>query len=91
MKTQHIIIIITTSIILFIIIGIALYLYANDNKIKLKNIGYSNLEANEILKLTDKEINKILEYDYNKDLIYIIESNNYNSKKIDLYLKYIIA
>ena len=89
MKKQHIILIITTSIILFIIIGIALYLYANDNKIKLKNIGYSNLEANEILKLTDKEINKILEYDYNKDLIYIIESNNYNSKKIDLYLKYI--
>ena len=89
MKKKHVILIITISIILFTLTGLILYFYTSDNKIKLKTIGYSNLETNEILKLTDEEINKILKYDYNKDLIYIVKSNDYNSKKIDLYLKYI--
>ena len=47
------------------------------------------LESKEILKLSKSEINKILEYDYNKNLIFIIESDNYNPNKLDLYLKYI--
>ena len=89
MKKKHIILIITISIILFVLTGLILYFYNNDNKIRLKNIGYSNIETKEILKLTDKEIHKILEYGYNNNLIYIIKSNNYDSKKLNLYLKYI--
>mgnify|MGYP003302957659 CR=1 FL=1 len=55
-----------------------------------KVVAIVNLETKEILSLSDTEINKILEYDYNKDLIYIIKSDNYDSKKLDLYLKLII-
>ena len=88
MKKKHIILTITILIILFILTGLILYFYTSDNKVRLRTIGYSNLETKEILKLTDKEINEILEYDYNDNLIYIIKSNDYNSKKLNLYLKY---
>ena len=69
-------------------IGSIIYIYSSDNKTKLKNIGYNSLEIKEILKLSEKEINIILKCNYNEDLIYIIKSDNYNNKKLDLYLKY---
>lgn len=84
--------IITSVLILLttlIFISSIIYLYNNEEKIKLKSIGYGNLESREILKLTKSEIDKILKYDYNKNLIYIIESDNYDPNKLDLYLKYI--
>jgi len=89
MKKKTIIISSICIIILFLLISIIL-LYSNDNKFKLKKIGYNNLETKEILKLSDKEINQILKYNYNKNLIYIIKSDNYNLEKLDLYLKYSI-
>jgi len=88
MKNKKMFLIIFT-ILIIILISSCLYLYSNKNKIKLKTIGYNNLEIKEILKLEEKEINKILKYNYNKNLIYIIESDKYNSNKLDLYLKYI--
>ena len=49
--------IIIGSIILIIIILISiLYLYNNKNKIKLKSIGYNNLETSEILKNESHEL-----------------------------------
>jgi len=89
MKKKKIITITLITIILFILIGFILYFYTSNEKIKLKQLGYNNLETNEILKLSDKEINKILKYKYNENYIYIIKSNDYKSKKLDLYLKYI--
>jgi len=83
------IIIVTISLLIVILIASLLYLYTSNDKIKLKSIGYNNLETNEILKLNETEINKILNYDYNENIIYIIKSDNYDSKKLNLYLKYI--
>jgi len=82
------IIIISIIAVLIILLSIIFVIYTNDKKFKLKSIGYSNLETKEILELSDKEINQILKYDYNKDLIYVIKSDNYNLKKLNLYLKY---
>ena len=73
--------------IIFLIFSI-IYLLTNNDKNKLKHIGYNIIEANEILKLSETEINKILKYDYNKNLIYIIQSDKYKKEKLDLYLEY---
>lgn len=83
------IIIILISLIIIILIASLLYLYTSKDKLKLKSIGYNNIETKEILKLNQNEINKILKYNYNENIIYIIKSDNYNSKNLDLYLKYI--
>ena len=58
------------------------------NKNSLDKLGYSNLEIEEINKLTKSEINIISKYDYNSNLIYIIKSENYNPNKLNLYMKY---
>lgn len=84
LKIKPILILIVSIILIFSII----YLLTNTDKNKLKHIGYNIIEANEILKLSENEINKILKYDYNKNLIYIIQSDSYNKEKLDLYLKY---
>ena len=89
MKNKKTIITFLITIIFILCISISIYLYSNSTKIKLKNIGYNNLEINEILKLSEKEINEILKYEYNENFIYVIESDKYNKKKLDLYLKYI--
>ena len=74
-------------VILIIIILIFLTLTLKSNK-TLKDKGYNNLEIIEIEKLTKSEIDTILKYDYNENLIYMIDSENYNPNKLDLYLKY---
>jgi len=89
MKKKKILTIILISIIIIIILSLILYFSTNKFKIKLKNIGYNNLETNEILKLSDNEIKEILKYEYNENFIYIIKSDNFDSKKINLYLKYV--
>ena len=83
------IIIVSIILIVIILISSILFLYTSKDKLKLKSIGYNNLETSEILKLNETEIEKILNYDYNENIIYIIKSDNYDSKKLDLYLKYI--
>ena len=88
-KNKKILTVILISIILIIISGLVIYFCTNKFKIKLKSTGYNNLETNEILKLSDAEIKEILKYKYNENFIFIIKSDNYNSKKIDLYLKYV--
>ena len=74
-------------IILTIIILLLLNIF-NKNNNTLENIGYSNLEMEELQKLSDTELNIIYKYDYNSNLIYIIKSENYNKDKLDLYIKY---
>ncbi len=72
-------------ILIFVIIFLIFNLKGNKS---LKSKGYSNLEIAEIEKLTSNEITTILKYDYNKNLIYMIDSENYNSSKLNLYMKY---
>lgn len=88
LKKKALLFIIITIILIILLISIFL-LYTNNNKFKLKNIGYNNIETEEILKLNDKEIDEILKYEYNENTLYVIKSDNYDSKKLDLYLKYI--
>ena len=88
MKNKKIIISILIITIFILCISVSIYIYSNNEKIKLKNIGYNNLEVNEILKLSKKEIDEILKYEYNENFIYVIGSDNYNKKKLSLYLKY---
>ena len=74
-------------IILVIIIFTLLVLF-NKNNTSLKSIGYNSLEIKELEKLSEQELNIIYKYDYNKNLIYIVTSDNYNKDKLDLYIKY---
>ena len=78
--------------LLLIIITLLIICYIctlfNSKNSSLKDIGYNNLEITEIEKLTKSEIDTIMNYEYNKNLIYIIDSENYNPNKLDLYLKY---
>lgn len=76
-------------VFILIIIVILILIFSNiPNKNSLDKIGYSDLEINEINKLSNDEINTIMKYDYNKNLIYIIDSETYNKKNLNLYLKY---
>lgn len=77
--------IIFIAIIILVLIIIILFYKPNNT---LESLGYSQLEIKEIEKLSDKELNIIEKYSYNKNLIYIIESENYNSDKLELYIKY---
>ena len=88
MKKKALLFIILILILIILLISIFL-LYTNNNKFKIKNIGYNSIEAEKILKLNDTEINKIIKYNYNENILYVIKSDNYDSKKLDLYLKYI--
>ncbi len=74
-------------ILIVLIILILLVLFNHKNNKDLKSIGYNELEISSIEKLTKSEINEIRKYKYNKNIIYIIESENYNPNKIKYYLK----
>lgn len=84
LKVKNILILL---IILIVIIFTLLILF-NRNNNKLEKIGYSNLEIEELEKLSDEELNTIYKYDYNSNLIYIVTSENYNKDNLDLYLDY---
>ena len=75
-------------LILIIILVLFLLLLSNRNDKSLKSIGYSEIEIEQIEKLTKNELDLIYKYDYNENLIYIIENENYNPNKLGLYLKY---
>ena len=72
-------------ILIVLIILILLVLFNHKNNKDLKSIGYNELEISSIEKLTKSEINEIRKYKYNKNIIYIIESENYNPNKIKYY------
>jgi len=74
--------------ILFVVFGFILLFNNTDNKDKLSTIGYSNIEIKTINKLTKSQIKTILKYDYNSNLVYMVESKNYDPNKLDLYMKY---
>ena len=76
-------------IIIVIIIALSIYFF-NSTYFKLKKLNYNNNEMNEIKKLDKKIINIIIDnkVSYNK-IIKIINNKNYNSKKLNDYLKYI--
>lgn len=74
--------------LIIIIILLFLLILFDKNDSNLENIGYSNLEIEELEKLSDKELNTIYKYDYNSNLVYIVTSENYNKNKLDLYMKY---
>ena len=77
-------------IILFIIIFALSICFFNSTYFKLKKLNYNNSEIKETKKL-DKNIIKIIidnKISYNK-LSKIINNKNYNSKKLNDYLKYI--
>lgn len=74
-------------IIIIILIFLLLVLFNKDNN-TLEDIGYSNLEIEELEKLSDEELNTIYKYNYNSNLIYIITSENYIKEKLDLYINY---
>ena len=75
------------SMILLLLILILLIIFHKPNN-KLEELGYNQLEITEIEKLSDEELNTILKYNYNSNLIYVIKSENYKSDLLDLYLKY---
>ena len=72
--------------IIIIILFILILFDKNDDN--LESIGYSKLEIEELEKLSKEELNIIYKYNYNSNLIYIIESENYNKDKLDLYMNY---
>jgi len=74
--------------ILFVVFGFILLFNNTDNKDKLSTIGYSNIEIKTINKLTKSQIKTILKYDYNSNLVYMVESKNYDPNKLDLYMEY---
>ena len=75
-------------IIIIIILVLILLTTFSKNNISLESIGYNKLEISELEKLTKSELDTIYKYKYNKDLIYIVKSENYNPNNLDLYLKY---
>ena len=82
---------IKSLLISIIFITLLIYLISllfNKSNNTLKDIGYSNLEIEELQKLSNEELDIIYKYDYNENLIYIIESENYNKEKLELYLNY---
>ena len=80
-------IIILLFILILLIISFIIFGNSKSNN-SLDKLGYKELEIKEIEKLTQSEINTILKYDYNNNLIYIIKSENYDPNKLDLYMKY---
>ena len=84
LKIKNIIILCIVIVLIILLISI-LFHKPNNN---LEKLGYSQLEIKEIEKLSDKELNIVLKYDYNNNLIYIIKSDNYESSKLNLYMKY---
>ena len=73
-----------------ILVSIILFIKGLDNtKSDLKKIGYSKDEINTIIeKLNEEEITKILNMDYNKNLVSIINEQYYIPYNLDRYLSY---
>lgn len=72
--------------IILLIIGISLIKYYTGNLYKLTKLGYSKLEAKEIISLNKSSI--VLEKEYNEKMIDIIKAKYYLEKNIDKYITY---
>lgn len=78
------------AVILFIFLVIFLVKfvnYKNSNEYKLKEKGYSKEEIKEILSLDDNKKNKILEMDYNENILNFVKEKYFLLKNLDRYLK----
>lgn len=77
------------GIIILILIVIKILNNRNSTEFKLSKIGYSKKDISVILKLKDNEINDLLnEYDYDKNMISIINEKYFMFKNLDRYLSY---
>jgi len=83
------IIIITTIFILWVITSALIYYNTNFNKYNLNNIGYNSMEIENIKKnCSEEEINIIKKHKYNKQIINIINSEQYKKDNLSKYLDY---
>lgn len=73
--------------IILVIILIKFINYRNSNQYKLNKIGYSKNEIKEIIKLDDEKINKILELEYNENILTFVNEKYFLTKNLDRYLK----
>ena len=90
MKKEEIKKIIIIVIAVVIVVSIILLIKGCDStKSDLKKLGYSKEEINTIVeKLSESDITKILDMDYNKNLISIINEQYYISDNLERYLTY---
>lgn len=80
--------VIIVVLIIGIIIGINVIKYRNSDKFKLKEIGYSNKQIEEILKLDAKYKEKVLSIDYNEFLLSLFKEKYFIFENTDRYLAY---
>ncbi len=85
MKKKILIIII---ILLIIIGGIIILINLNTDENKLKKLGYNDNEIKEISRLSNNEIDTILNNDYSAKLLDIVTNENYDDKNLNNYLAY---
>lgn len=85
MKKKILIIII---ILLIIIGGIIILINLNTDENKLKKLGYNDSEIKEIARLSDNEIDTILNNDYSEKLLDIVTNENYDDNNLNTYLAY---
>lgn len=81
------------AIVIAIIVGIVLLIkyinYTKTNEYKLLNIGYTEDEVSILNdKLSENEINKIMELDYNSVYVNLIKEKYFMFKNFDKYLDY---
>ena len=90
MKKEEIKKIIIIVVCVAVLVTIIMLIKGCDStKSDLKKIGYSKDEINTIIeKLNDEEITKILNMDYNKNLVNIINEQYYIPYNLDRYLSY---
>ena len=90
MKKEEIKKIIIIVVCVAVLVTIIMLIKGCDStKSDLKKIGYSKDEINTIIgKLNDEEINKILNMEYNKNLVSIINEQYYIPYNLDRYLSY---
>lgn len=74
-------------IFILLIILILIILLNLNKKSRLERIGYNKTEINIINNLSEDEINTIYKYSYSKNLINVIKNENYNSDKLEEYIK----
>ena len=80
--------IIILVLIIGITIGINIIKYRNSERFKLKEIGYSKEQIEEILKLDPKYKEKVLSIDYNEFLLKLFKEKYFILDNTDSYLEY---
>ena len=75
-------------LIIGIIVGISIIKYRNSDKYKLKEIGYTNEQIKEIIKLDKKYKDKVLSIDYDEFLLSLFKEKYFIFDNTDRYLEY---